>query len=97
MNPKHKAVIAGAVLFLPILVHAEPAVAGENSTWGNLLWGVAPFVIMILVFLWFIRRMQGSKNPRIRRYDEHMARQLQHMERVEQGLERIAKLLEKKD
>ena len=97
MNIKHTAITATALLLFPVLAHAEGNGSPENSTLSNLIWGSAPFLILGVLFFWFFRRIQSSKNPRIRKYDEHMAREVQHMERVEQSLERIAKLLEKKD
>jgi protein-S-isoprenylcysteine O-methyltransferase Ste14 len=98
MSIKQPAIVAGAaILLVPALAHADAAGSTESSTWSNLLWGVLPFVILGLLFYWFLRRVQSSKNPRVKKYDEHMERQVQHMERVEQSLERIAKLLEKKD
>ena len=99
MNLKLLLIIIVTVFLLPILAHAEPTAVGENSTsmWSNLLWGVLPFIILALLFYWFMRRLQSSKNPRVKKYDEHVLRQMQHMERVEQILERIAKSLEKKD
>jgi hypothetical protein len=46
------------------------------------------------MFYWFLRKWQ---NPRVKKYDEHMARTVQHMEHVEQSLDRIAYLLEEQD
>lgn len=96
MNLKHSIIVVWVVSLLPVVAHAEPTAPEGNSTWINLFWSILPFFILGLLFYWFIRWIQGSKNPRIKKYDEHMARQVQHMERVEQSLERIAKLLEKK-
>lgn len=90
-------IIAGAFLLLPVLAHAQTAGSGENSTLGNVIWAVVPFLVIGFFLFWFIRKIQSPSNPRIRKYDEHMAREVQHMERVEQNLERIIKALEKKD
>jgi hypothetical protein len=95
MNIKHPTVIGSAILALPILAHAQApaqAASSESSSWGNLFWGILPFILLIAIFIPLIRRMQ---KPIVKRTQDHMARQVQHMERVEQSLDRIIKLLEK--
>jgi hypothetical protein len=94
MNIKHPAIVAGTLLLLPVLAHAEPASDALSSTLQNLFWGSFPFVTLGLMFYWFLRKWQ---NPRVKKYDEHMARTVQHMEHVEQSLDRIAYLLEEQD
>ena len=92
---KHIAVIVGVIQLFPMLAHAQSQAGSvESSTWGNLFWGIVPFIFIFAFFIFFIRKFQ---KPIIKRSQQHMERQVQHMERVEQSLDRIAKLLEKKD
>src|SRR5215472_17090776 len=97
MNIKHPIIAASTLFLFPILAHAEPTEGTENSMLTNLLYGFLPIIIIGLFLYFFLKRYQSSKNPRVRKYDEYVQRQVQHMERVEQRLERIAKSLEKRD
>ena len=97
MKIKHPTIMAVAVSLFPFLAQAQaqvPASGGEPSTLWSLFWTILPIVIIVPIFILFIRRMQ---KPIMKRTQDHMARQVQHMDRVEQLLERIAKAVEKKD
>jgi large-conductance mechanosensitive channel len=94
MNIKRLSIAFAAVFFLPLLAHAQNGESGgSNSMLANLLWTVAPFlVIAVLFYFFFIRAVRKGR----KQSDDYMARQKQHNERVEQFLERIAKALEQK-
>jgi len=94
MKIKRLSVAFAAVTFFPLLAHAQTGEAsGGGSLLANLLWTVAPFVIIgILFYFFFIRAVRKGR----KQSDDYMARQKQHNERVEQFLERIAKALEQK-
>lgn len=94
MNIKHPALMAVAIPLFPLLAHAENTGSGDSSALSTLFWSVLPIIILVLVFFWFLRRIQG---PRMKQYEQYRVRHEQHMERVEQTLDRIAKSLEKKD
>jgi len=95
MKIKRLLVAFAAITFLPLLAHAQTGETnGGSSLLSNLLWSVAPFVIIgILFYFFFFRAINKNK----KRSDDYIASQNQHNERVEQMLERIAKALEQKD
>ena len=95
MNIKRISVIFAVVSFLPLLAQAQTGESGGGSSMlSNLLWTVAPFVIIgILFYFFFVRALRKGR----KQSDDYVARQKQHHERVEQILERIAKALEQKD
>ena len=97
MNTKKLIFLVCFVSLFPFLAQAQTAGADQESKWINLFWGLLPFLLIAFTFFWYFKRVQSSKNPRVRKYDEYVARQVQHMERMEQYLERIAQSLEKKD
>ena len=94
MNIKRLSVIFAVVSFLPLLAHAQNGESGGGSSMlANLLWTVAPFVIIgILFYFFFIRTMRKNQ----KRSNDYITSQRQHHERIEQLLERIAKALEQK-
>ena len=95
MNIKRLSVAFAVVSFLPLLAHAQTGEAsGGSSLLANMLWSVAPFVIIGVLFYFFFVPMI-RKNQK--RSNDYIASQKQHNERVEQILERIAKALEQKD
>jgi membrane protein implicated in regulation of membrane protease activity len=94
MNIKRLSVAFAVVSFLPLLAHAQTGEAsGGSSLLANMLWSVAPFVIIgVLFYFFFVPMIRKNKT----RSDDYIASQKQHNERVEQILERIAKALEQK-
>lgn len=95
MKIKRLSVAFAAVLFLPLLAHAqngEPG--GSNSLLANMLWSVAPFIIIGILFYFFFVPMIRKSH---KRSDDYLTNQKQHNERVEQVLERIATALEQKN
>jgi F0F1-type ATP synthase membrane subunit b/b' len=95
MNIKRLSVAFVVVSFLPLCAHAQTGESGgSNSMLANLLWSVAPFVLIgILFYFFFIPMIRKNQ----KRSNDYIASQNQHNERVEQILERIAKALEQKD
>lgn len=95
MNIKRLSVIFAVVSFLPLLAHAQNGESGGGSSMlSNMLWTIAPFIMIgVLFYFFFIRALRKGR----KQSDDYVARQKQHHERVEQILERIAKALEQKD
>jgi Na+/H+ antiporter NhaC len=95
MNIKRLSVAFVVALFLPLLAHAQTGEAsGGGSLLANMLWSVAPFVLIgVLFYFFFIPMIRKNQ----KRSNDYIESQKQHNERVEQFLERIAKALEQKD
>lgn len=61
---------------------------------SNMLWTIAPFIMIgVLFYFFFVRTLRKNQ----KRSDDYIASRKLHNERVEQILERIAKALEQKD
>jgi len=58
------------------------------QTWWNFILSWSPFLLLIVFWIFFMKRMGGS------RYGALIERSFQHMDRVEALLERIAVGLE---
>ena len=70
-----------------------PMVEDQVPSWGNIAVSAAPFVLLILFWLFFMRAMKkGGLQQR-----DLQERQRVHMERIEQLLERAVAALERKN
>ena len=90
------AFLMASMLLTPLLACAQDS---DNATNGgrleNILWGVAPFLVLGVLFWWFSSR-KHPESPAEARQRLYVERQHQHMQRVEQLLERIAVALEQR-
>jgi ATP-dependent Zn protease len=76
------------------LLAAEEQVR-QHSAAIESIYAILPFVIIVGILWWFLRKSQRS--PFMRRSLEYYERSEQHMQRMEQIGERIAATLEKRD
>ena len=60
-----------------------------SNVWSNFFFSWGPIILLIAVWIFFMRRMGGSGKK------NYYERAYEHMEKQEQLLERIAKALEK--
>ena len=91
------AVVAGSLL-MPMLALAEDTESGANDhKIADLLWGVAPFIVLgILFWFFFIRQIRKQQtSPLVKRHQAYMDAHEQHMKRMEQLTERLVAALEK--
>ena len=71
----------------------EQMVGDQVPSWGSIAVSAAPFVLLILFWLFFMRAMKkGGLQQR-----DLQERQRVHMERIEHLLERAVAALERKD
>ncbi len=86
--------IIAAIYFscLPIIIPQIVVAAEENSrdVWQTLLISWGPMLLLIAVWIYFVRRLQGKGKS------WSLQETNQHLEKIEQSLERIARALEKK-
>ena len=78
----------------PMLASAQEMDNGAGrQKIADLIYNVAPFVVLAVLFLFFVKRQK--KSPAVLRQRAYLERSELHMERVEQLMERIAVALEK--